>query len=809
MARAVFQQVLMEQPRHPRANECLAFIEVRAGNPVVAHRHLALACEDGSASAQALFLLGSSWLQREEFAQAAACFERATQRAGDFFEGWHELGTARSRLGDVRGALDAYGKAAELNPRSFQVFFNLGRMHDELGEFAQAIESYGRAIALQADFAAAWTHRGIDLSELGRHDEALANHERATALDPADPEAWTNQAVTLGHLGRHAEALVSHARALALQPDQAHYWSNKAVTLEALRRPGEALSCHDRAVSLAPGSAEAWTNRAHALHLLGRNDDALAQLARAIELQPTLARAWADRGIVLATSGRHAEAVAHYERALQLEPGHAQTLTNQGMALSQLGRRVEALACFQEAMRHEPATDYLLGHVANARMSICDWTDWQTELETLAGRIRAGAKAIAPFSALALFDAPDLALLAARTWVADKHPPAGMEASIPARPPGAKIVLGYFSADFHDHATSYLMAEFFERHDRERFELVAFSFGPDLLDNSRRRLLAAFDRFIDVRSQADEAVARLSREVGVDVAIDLKGFTLESRPGIFACRAAPVQVSYLGYPGTTGAAFMDYVLADHQVIPAGDEPFYTEKVIRLPHSYQVNDTRRPVAGRRWTRQEAGLPEQGTVFCCFNASYKIAPSTFDSWMRILRRVEGSVLWLYEGDRAASTNLRREAAARGVAPDRLVFAGHLPAAEHLARYQLADLFLDTLPYNAHTTASDALWRGVPVLTLRGKAFAGRVAASLLHAAGLSELVTDSAAAYENLAVALALEPARLGELRRRLAAQNPSAPLFDTARTTRAIEQAYMEIVHRQRSGLPPDHLDIRP
>jgi protein O-GlcNAc transferase len=378
----------------------------------------------------------------------------------------------------------------------------------------------------------------------------------------------------------------------------------------------------------------------------------------------------------------------------------------------------------------------------------------------------------------------------------------------PARAPkqeGDRIVLGYYSADFHDHATAYLMAEFFERQDRTRFELIAFSFGRDVDDASRRRLRAAFDRFIDVRELSDEAVVRLSAELGVDIAIDLKGFTLESRPGIFARRAAPVQVSWLGYPGTTAIPAMDYVIADAVIVPDGDERHYSEKVVRLPHTYQVNDTRKPTPTRRWTRQEAGLPEQGVVFCCFNNAYKISPERFRTWMRILRRVEGSVLWLFQGEPQAIANLRREAATAGVDPERLVFAGFLPLAEHLGRYALADVFLDTGPYNAHTTASDALWCGVPVITRVGQAFAGRVAASLLGAVGLPEGVAESEQAYEDLAVEWASEPTCLAGLHDRLIAKRESAPLFDIAKTTRAIECAFAEMVGRQRSGLAPVHL----
>jgi predicted O-linked N-acetylglucosamine transferase (SPINDLY family) len=361
-----------------------------------------------------------------------------------------------------------------------------------------------------------------------------------------------------------------------------------------------------------------------------------------------------------------------------------------------------------------------------------------------------------------------------------------------------KIRLGYYSADFHSHATAYLAAELFERHDRERFEVVAFSFGPSRPeDPMQRRLRGAFDEFLEVDRLSDAEVVRLSREREIDIAVDLKGFTQNERHRIFAYRAAPVQVNYLGYPGTLGAPYMDYLVADPILIPEMSREHYAEKIAYLPHSYQPNDRHRPIAERVFTRAELGLPEAGFVFCCFNNAYKITPETFDSWMRILQRVEGSVLWLLAG----SENLRREAQARGVSGRRLVFAGRMDLPEHLARLRLADLFLDTLPYNAHTTASDALWAGLPVLTCLGESFAGRVAASLLNAVGLPELITHSREQYE----ALACDPRRLGELRARLAENRSRAPLFDTALFTRHLEDAYLQMYRREQ----PEHLFVKP
>jgi predicted O-linked N-acetylglucosamine transferase (SPINDLY family) len=372
---------------------------------------------------------------------------------------------------------------------------------------------------------------------------------------------------------------------------------------------------------------------------------------------------------------------------------------------------------------------------------------------------------------------------------------------------GGKIRLGYYSADYHEHATAFLTAGLFERHDRSRFELTAFSFGPPREDAMRRRVTAAFDRFVDVRSRSDQEVAQLSRELAIDIAVDLKGYTEGARMGIFAHRAAPVQVSYLGYPGTLAAPYIDYLVADETLIPSETRAFYTEKIAYLPHSYQANDRQRSIAERIFTREELGLPSRGFVFCCFNNAYKITPAVFDVWMRILRRVEGSVLWLLLDNERAAENVRREAEARGVSGSRLVFAPSMALPEHLARHRAADLFLDTHPYNAHTTASDALWAGLPVLTRSGESFAARVAGSLLKAAGLAELVTTTPEAYEALAVELATDPIHLAKLTVGLSRTRLAVPLFDTELFARHLENAYTQMYQRSVRGLSPEHLHV--
>jgi predicted O-linked N-acetylglucosamine transferase (SPINDLY family) len=440
-------------------------------------------------------------------------------------------------------------------------------------------------------------------------------------------------------------------------------------------------------------------------------------------------------------------------------------------------------------------------------MKLCDWSALDTQTSELLAKIEGGLQATPPFAVLAITSAPALQRKAAEIVVNERHPASPVLPPIPKRARQKKVRIGYYSADYHNHPTAYLMAGLFERHDRGKFELVAFSFGPDREDEMRRRVSAAFDQFIDVRDKADKDVALLSRNMAVDIAVDLKGFTQGHRAGIFSYGAAPIQVNYLGYPGTMGAKYIDYLIADRTLIPEDFRQHCSERIVYLPDSYQVNDRQRAIADRVFLRDELGLPQQGFVFCCFNNNFKITPATFDGWMRILKQVDGSVLWLLEDNPTASRHLRKEAEARGVSAGRLVFAGRMPLADHLARHRAADLFVDTLPCNAHTTASDALWAGLPVLTCMGEAFASRVAASLLNAIDLPELVTTSQEQYEALAVELATNPERIGQIKQKLERNRLTTPLFDTQLFTTRIEDAYTQMYERYQSDLPPHHIYV--
>jgi predicted O-linked N-acetylglucosamine transferase (SPINDLY family) len=682
--------------------------------------------------------------------------------------------------------------------RNAQSLHRAGRLEEARALCVQALQWHPRQ-------PQALNLLGIIAAQTGDLELAAALFAEVVQLDPRNVAAHVNRGNALLALRQPAAALASYEAAIAIQPDQVPAHGGRGKALFELQRYEEALPSHDRAIALKPDYAAAHFERGRSLVELMRYEAAIASLDEAIALGFNPAGAWYIRGGALYALERFEQAVTSYDRAIAFEPNVARAHHNRGNALFMLGQYENAIASYGQAIALDPDIASSHGERLHARMQIADWRDFAPEVARLTARIERGAAASNPFVVLASCGSPAVQKLAARNWVREKCPPHGALAASPQLVRHDRIRVGYFSADFRAHATSSLTAELFETHDRSRFELTAFSFGPDTADAMRQRVAAAFDRFLDVREQPDADIARLARTLEIDIAVDLGGFTRGGRPRIFALRAAPLQVSYLGYLGTMSADYMDYLVADDTIIPPAHRQHYAEKIVYLP-SYQVNDSTRRIAERPFSRDELGLPPTEFVFCCFNSTYKITPATFDGWMRILTQVPGSVLQVLGGNAALESNLRREAHARGVAADRIVFGGRLPPPEYLVRYRAADLFLDTLPYNAGTTASDALWAGLPVLTCMGQGFASRVGASLLEAVGLPELITASPEEYEALAVELASNPRRLAAIRAKLAGGR-TARLFDTAASARHLEAAFLRMYDRYHAGLPPEDIHV--
>ena len=698
-------------------------------------------------------------------------------------------------------------RAIKLDKRSAEAHQLLGSALTGLGRLDEATRSYAKAIALRPKFAEAHNNLGYALQVTGRLEAAIAHYRKAIAIRRDYHEALNNLGNAHHLLERSEDSIASYKQALAVKPDYAEAHFNLGNAYRAATDFDEAIECFRRAIAIRSDYHQAYNSLGNTFAKMARLEEAAAQYRMALALQPDYVDARINLGDALVLLDRKEDAIAEFEAALVLKPGDANSLTKRGQVLRQLHRDEEALASFEAALKSDSNHDLAFAGLAGCALATCDWRRTARLWQDVPAHVAKGGY-FDPFVFLGFSSDAGLQLACARQYV---------NREVPYRPSllwtgetwqNEKIKIAYVASGFHKHPTAYLTAELLEIHDRSRFEILGVSLGPDDGSEIRTRLIRAFDQFHDVRSSSDQEVARLLNELRVDIVVDRSGYTTGARPGIFAARPAPIAVNYLGYPGTLGAKFFDYILADATILPFDRQPFYTEKIVHLSDTYQANDSKRPRAARTPTRSEAGLPEQGFVFCCFNNTYKITPPVFDVWMRLLQQVEGSVLWLFCDRGAAEPNLCREAAARGIDPARLIFARRVDLADHLARHSLADLFLDTLIYNAHTTAADALWMAVPVVTCLGESFAGRVAASLLKAIGMGDLVTASLDDYEALALRIAGEPALLKELRERLQRNRASHPLFDTDRYRRNLEAAYFRMWQAWQEGRTAESFAVK-
>lgn len=755
-----------------------------------------------------LTLLAEIEASQENLGRAIQLYTRLIDLRPDFAAAYYKRGNLFRKRNQMEAALESYDLAIALDPLHANAFCNRGVVLGILHRTYDALASYERAIALNPGDALALYNRGDVLRELKRFNEALASYEQAIAVDPDYAEAYCNRGVLLQELRQREAALDSYNRCLEINPGMAYAYLNRGNLFRETKKLDMALADYKRAIEAGSANADAYLNLGILLLELRQWSAALACLDRAIELNSDLAEAHCGRGLLLAQVMQFDAAIASFDKAITLKPDYAEAFGTRGDTLVGLKQYVGAIASYDQAILLKPDFPYLRGVRRHTAMYICDWSNLEFEVDRLAAGIDANDKVAAPLSVLALTNSARLQHKAAQIWVRDKYPAENSLQPILPHPVTDRIRLGYFSADFREHPVAMLAAEFLESHDRAKYEVIAFSLGSNTQDHVRKRLERAFDRFVDARDKSDQEVALLARSLNIDIAVDLGGYTAHSRTRIFALRAAPLQINFLGYPGTMGADYIDYLIGDRVVIPVEQRCHYTEKIVYLPNSFLPHDSTRSIATTAFTREDLGLPPTGFVFCCFNNNHKITPQTFDSWMRILRRVEGSVLWLSQNEPTAANNLRREAIRRGIDGDRLIFADRMPSMpEHLARQRVADLFLDTLPYNAHATALDALWAGLPVLTCVGEGFASRVAASLLNSIEMPELITTTPTQYEGLAVQLAENPQHLEEVKRKLARNRLKTPLFDTMAFTRYLEAAYTRMHERYLANLPPEDIYV--
>lgn len=740
---------------------------------------------------------------------AERLFKRVLQTQPDHVAALNFLTIVLMRLARYAEAEAFIARAVALNSISDVSYYNYGLILKANKKPRQALEQFGHALRLNAAVAETWNNRGTVFNDLKQYENAISDFDRAALLAPHDAAARVNKGKSLSKLGRYDEALAAYNTALALKPDLAEALLGRGNCFAGLKRYDEAFADYDRALTLKPNMEGAWLGRGNVLLDLRRFDEAFAAYAKALAVRPDLAEAWLGIGNGSRQIARYDEALAAYDKGLALDAGMAEAWLGRGSVLKDLGRYGEALAAYDRALTLDPDLPGGEGSRLHVKMLLCDWSGFQRVCDHLMESVRHNRENSEPFVLLGINSSAEDQFNYTKLWARKKYPPASGPLWQGQIYRHSKIRIAYMSPDFRNHPLPYLAAGVFENHDRPRFEVTGISIGPDDNSDIRQRLEGSFDRFIDAKTLGAAEIAKKINELEIDILIDLGGFTQFGRTEILTFRSAPIQVNYLGYPGTMGVDYIDYIIGDRTLIPASDERFYAEKVVCLPHSYMPHtDKGREVADQTMTRRDFGLPEEGFVFCCFNNAYKLNPHVFRLWLDLLSSVDGSVLWLSEINSVAASNLRQEAAAAGISPERLIFAKRLPSmADHLARHRLADLFLDTVPYNAHTTASDALWAGLPVLTQIGETFAGRVAASLLNAIGLPELVTATPAEYKRVAVDLATHPEKLAAIARKLANNRLSMPLFDTKLFTRNIEAAYAAMHERYQAGLPPDHIEI--
>ena len=783
---------------------------LHAGEPAQAEPHYQAALRADGGNVEILYELSVVNAQLGRLQAALKLVERALARdAGIALLHFHraELLAALRRTED---AVAAYRQALAIEPGHVDALNGLGDSLIGLGRVADALPLLERAVALRPDHVPALNNRANALQLLGRTGEALQGFDLALACSPGNPYVLFNRASTLLSLKRYAEAEADSRQAMAQDPNFVGPRFNLGKAQARQGKLADALATFDKLIAMQPGNAAAWCERGSLLAGMQRPKEAWVCYDKALALDPNLADAWYASAVLYSTFSQHEAALKCFRRVLALQPNNAEASCRLGETLRPLGRDEEAVIAFEDSLRIDPDHPFVLGQIAWLKLHRCSWQGIDALVDKVVSGMRAGKPAAMPLDLITMSDSAQDQLRCARICAQQTYKPPSATVWQGERYRKAKIRLAYISADFRDHAVSLLIAGLLEKHDRSRFELFGYSLLGESAGQLGVRARHAFDHFAVVKDVPDLDVARQLREQEIDIAVDLMGPTLHSRPEIFALRPCPVQVNYLGYAGTMGTDFHDYIIADAYVIPPGMERHYTEKVVRLPDTFQCNDSQRDAVTRASSRTAAGLPEGSVVYCCVNNSAKFSPAIFDSWARILREVPRSVLWLAAAHPILQGNLQKEARARDVEPERLVFAPHVKDyAEHLARLSLADAFLDTLPYNAHTTASDALWAGVPVVTRPGEALAARVAGSLLHAIGMRELITNTPEEYEALAVRLGKDPEFLAATKAKLAANRTTQPLFDTDRFRRHIEAAYIAMWGRVQRGELPADITIAP
>ena len=755
---------------------------------------------------EAHYSLGVVLFDLGQFDDAAQSYKKAIELNPNFAQAHNNLGNTFAEQGQLNDAIQSYQKALELNPSYSEAYNSLGNIFMEQGQIDDAVISYKKALEINPNYPALHNNLGNAYKQLGQPQDALDSYSKGLTYNPDYIDLLNNIGVILNDLGRFDEAVKNYKRAIAIKPDYAEAYNNLGVTYNKLGQLEEAVDAYEEALNIDPEYADAHNNLGVVLKKLGQLDEAINSYQRAIAINPVDADTFNNLGIVFDEKEQLDDAIQSYRKSVSIQPDLAEAYNNLGHTLCKLHRYQEAVVSYEKVFDIKPNLDYIVGNILNTKMNCNNWDGLTDLLVDAQKRIINNEKVIEPFNLMGLIDDPALQIKAQRLRISGDHPKSRILPDIDQYPKHPKIRIGYFSADFREHPVGYLTAELYELHDRNHFEVHAFSFGPDTKDEMNLRIKAGVDHFHDVKKMSHKEMALLVRSLEIDIAVDLGGFTHDARTDVFAMSAAPIQLSYIGYLGTMGADYYDYLIADPVMIPKESQKYYAEKIVYLP-SFQVNDSTDLPPEITLTRKDVGLPEEGFVFCCFNNTYKFTPTIFDSWARILKQVENSVLIVYANNETSKVNLSEEIKHRGVDPSRLIFGDSLPKPKYLARYRTADLFLDTHPYNAGTTASDALKMGLPIVTMMGQSFNSREAASILTSMNLPELITNSLEEYEALAIELATNPEKMQAIKDKLASNLSTAPLYNTKLFVKNLESAYTTMYERHHEGLDPDHIYV--
>ena len=748
--------------------------------------------------------LGIVFKDLGQFDAAIESFKSAISYESDYEDAHYNLANTLKDSFKFDDAVKSYQKVLLINPNFAEAHNNLGNTFKDLGQLDNSIKSYEKAIQLKPNFAEAHNNLGNIFKDLGQLDNAIKSYEKAIQLKPNFAEAHNNLGNIFKDCNQLSDAIKSYTKAIDINSnfEQAHY--NLGIAFKFLNNPDKAVKCFKDAIDINPNFAEAYNNLGAAYTSLGQFKIAIECYDKAININSNYDEAHRNLGFNLLSIGQTDLAIKCFKNAIKINPNLAVAHSSLGNALTKQKDLDKAKRCYEMAYKIKPNLEFILGDILNNKMKISDWSELTILINKAKNKIINSEKIIGPFSFLSLSDDLMLQKKVSEIYSNFYHPQNSILPFLKPYLKHKKIRIGYFSGDFRIHPVATLTAELYELHNRDQFEVHAFSFGPDTNDIMNLRIKEGVDYFHDVKNMSHREIVLLARSKEIDIAIDLAGHTAKSRTNVFAMSVAPIQLNYLGYLGTMGTDYYDYLIADSIMIPEESQKYYNEKIVYLPY-YQVNDSKETPPNINLTRKDLELPAEGFVFCCFNNTYKITPTTFDSWARILKQVDESVLFVYANHELSKTNLTKEIIDRGVNPKRLIFGERLARAEYLARYRVADLFLDTQPYNAGTTASDALRMGLPIITLIGKSYQARMGASILNAINLTELITSSIEEYESLAIEIATNPEKHKKIKAKLASNLSNAALYDARLFTKNIEKAYKEMNERYHKGLKPEHI----